>query len=141
MTAYSVARTIAASPEAIWALLTNAEGYKEWNPTIVSLDGMISLDNKIKVVSTVNPKRAFKLTVTEMDEPNRMVWANGMPLGLFQGVRTYTLTPTAGGQTEFSMIEEFTGLLESLISKSIPDMTDSFEAFADGLKQAAESGS
>jgi hypothetical protein len=37
------------------------------------------------------------------------------------------------------MKEEFSGLLEPMISKSIPDMTESFELFADGLKRAAES--
>lgn len=47
--------------------------------------------------------------------------------------------PTIWGLlTEFSMEEVFSGLLEPLISKSIPDMTDSFEQFADGLKRAAE---
>ena len=33
----------------------------------------------------------------------------------------------------------FLGPLAPLITKSIPDMTDSFEQFADGLKSAAES--
>ena len=61
-----------------------------------------------------------------------------MPLGLFKGVRTYTLTPQGDGTTEFSMEEVFSGLLEPLISKSIPDMSESFEQFADGLKRAAE---
>ncbi|HUP18082.1 MAG TPA: hypothetical protein VM848_18785 [Acidimicrobiia bacterium] len=69
-----------------------------------------------------------------------MVWADGVPLGLFKGVRTYRLTPQANGSNEFSMEEEFSGLLEPIISKSIPDMIESFEQFADGLRQAAEGG-
>ena len=36
------------------------------------------------------------------------------------------------------MEEVFSGLLEPLISKSIPDMSESFAQFADGLKEAAE---
>ena len=36
------------------------------------------------------------------------------------------------------MTEEFTGPLSGLIARSIPDMTDSFNQFADGLKAAAE---
>jgi hypothetical protein len=68
-----------------------------------------------------------------------MVWADGMPLGLFKGVRTYRLTPQVDGPTTFLMEEVFSGLLEPMISKSIPDMTESFELFADGLKRAAES--
>lgn len=138
MTTYSVNKVIAAPADEVWELLTNAAGYTEWNPTIVSLEGQIALGNRIKLTSTVNPKRAFKLTVSEMDEPRRMVWSDGMPLGLFRGVRTFTLTPGDDGTTTFEMVEEFSGLLEPLISKSIPDMTDSFEEFGESLKRAAE---
>ena len=138
MTTYSVKKTISAPAEEVWALLTNAAEYPEWNSTIVSLEGEVALGNRIKLVSTVNPKRAFKLTVSEMEEPRRMVWSDGMPLGLFRGVRTFTLSPAGEGATAFEMEEVFSGLLEPLISKSIPDMSDSFEEFGESLKRAAE---
>jgi hypothetical protein len=38
------------------------------------------------------------------------------------------------------MEEVFSGLLEPIISRSIPDMTESFEQFADGLRRAAGGG-
>jgi hypothetical protein len=72
-----------------------------------------------------------------MTPPNRMVWGDGMPLGLFEGERTYRLEEVAGG-TEFSMTELLSGPLSGLITRTIPDMTDSFNQFADGLKTAAE---
>ena len=137
MTEYAVTRTINAPADRIWALLTDAAGYTTWNPTIVSLEGDIAVGEKINLVSTVNPKRAFKLNVVEISA-QKMVWADGMPLGLFKGERTFSVTPTNGG-TEFSMLEVYTGLLAPLITKTIPDMTDSFAEFADGLKKAAES--
>ena len=37
------------------------------------------------------------------------------------------------------MEEVYTGLMAPLITRSIPDMTDSFEVFAGGLKVAARS--
>lgn len=138
MTVYSVNKTIAAPADQVWALLADAAAYSSWNSTIVSLDGEIAMGNKIKLISTVNPKRAFKLKVVEMQAPARMVWSDGLPLGLFRGVRTYTLRPNPDGQTEFEMVETYSGLLEPLISKSIPDMTESFEEFAQSLKIAAE---
>lgn len=141
MTTYSVKETIAAPPQRVWELLADAAGYPEWNSTIVSLEGDIAVGNRIKLVSTVNPKRAFKLNVTEMDPPHKMVWADGMPLGLFKGVRTYTLTSHGDQETEFEMVEIFSGLLEPLISKGIPDMTESFAEFAQSLKRAAEARS
>ena len=139
MTSYKVTRHINADIDAVWALLTDTSKWQDWNPTIVSIDGAIVEGQKVKLVSTVNPKRAFNLSVTKVDSPREMVWSDGMPLGLFKGERTYRLTPQADGSTEFFMEEAYTGLMAPLITKSIPDMTDNFAEFADGLKAAAES--
>lgn len=138
MTAYSVKRTIAAEPQAIWDLLTDAAGYPDWNPAVIKIDGEIREGERIRLTSIVNPDREFKLTVSDVQAPHRMVWSDGMPLGLFKGVRTYEVTPNGDGTSEFSMEEVFSGLMEPLISKSIPDQTDSFNQFADGLKAVAE---
>jgi uncharacterized protein YndB with AHSA1/START domain len=135
---YAVERLIDASPEQAWSLLTDAQSYRDWNKAVVSLEGRIAVDEKIKLVSVANPKRVFSLTVTEMRQPHRMVWSDGMPLGLFRGVRTFALRPQDGGGTVFSMEEVYSGPLAPLISKAIPDLTKSFDQFADGLKQAAE---
>lgn len=137
-TQYSVTRQIDAPRETVWSLLTDASSYADWNPAVVSIDGPIAQGNRIRLVSVVNPKRAFKLTVTAMEPPHRMVWSDGMPFGLFTGERTYLLREVDGG-TEFSMTEVFSGPLAGLITKSIPDMTESFAMFADGLEAAAES--
>jgi hypothetical protein len=137
-TSYAASRTIEAAPETVWGLLTEAAAYPTWNSTVLSLDGRIARGEKIGVVSTLNPKRTFTLTDTELDPPRRMVWADGMPLGLFRGERTYTLAPAGEGRTDFRMEEVFRGPLAPLITKMIPDMTDSFAEFADGLKRAAE---
>ena len=137
-TSYSVQRTISATPERIWGLLIDAGGYPAWNPSVISLDGRIAPGEKIKLVSSVNPKRAFSLTVSDVEPERQMVWSSGMPLGLFRGVRTLSLRPLDGGQTDFAMEEVYSGPLAPLITKSIPDLTASFGQFADGLKSAAE---
>jgi uncharacterized protein YndB with AHSA1/START domain len=134
---YTVTRTIDAPPASVWELLTDSTTYKDWNTAVVSIKGPIEVGHSIELVSIVSPKRTFKLNVEAMEAPSRMVWADGMPFGLFKGVRTYTLTPADGG-TRFTMSEEFSGPLSGMIFKSIPDMTDSFNQFADGLKHASE---
>ena len=136
--AYKVTRTINATPERVWGLLADTAAWEEWNPTVISIDGTIAVGQKVKLVSTLNPKRAFNLSVTKVDAPREMVWSDGMPLGLFKGERTYRLTPQGDGSTEFFMEEVYTGLMAPLITKSIPDMTENFGEFADGLKAAAE---
>jgi hypothetical protein len=138
-TSFAVRRTINASPDRVWALLTDGTGYSGWNKAVVSLRGTIALGEKIKLVSVADPDRTFTLKVAQLDRPSRMVWASGMPFGLFKGVRTYSLRPHDGG-TEFAMEEVFSGPLAGLITKSIPDLTPSFETFADGLKDASETG-
>jgi len=137
-TGYTVRRTINAGPEKVWAVLTDVAGYTEWNAAVVSLRGRIALGERLRLVSVVDPKRTFTLRVAELDRPHRMVWANGMPLGLFRGVRTYELRPTSDGGTEFSMVEAFSGPLAPMITKAIPDLTESFQQWADGLKRASE---
>ena len=134
---YHVSRHIDAPVQRVWALLTDSASYRAWNRAVVSIEGPITEGATISLVSIVNPKRTFKLKVTEMTPPNRMVWGDSMPLGLFEGERTYRLEEVAGG-TEFSMTELLSGPLSGLITRTIPDMTDSFNQFADGLKTAAE---
>ena len=135
---YRASRTIDAPPTTVWALLTDAESYDDWNDAVISITGPIRPGGTINLVSVVDPKRTFTLTVTQMREPSRMVWSDGMPLGLFRGERTYTVTDRGDGGSDFTMVEEFTGLLAGLITRAIPDMTESFTTFADSLKTAAE---
>jgi hypothetical protein len=135
--AYTASRDIQASPQLVWDLLTDPSSYRDWNPAVLSIEGTMSPGGTITLVSIASPERTFRLTVTAMQAPVRMVWSDGMPLGLFRGVRTYRLDP-AGSGTAFSMTEEFSGPLAGLITRAIPDLTESFNQFADGLKAAAE---
>lgn len=137
---YEAESTINASSGAIWAILTDAPGYTAWDSGVVRVEGRIAPGETIKVVSKANPGRTFPVKVAEFMPGQRMVWSGGMPLGLFKGVRTYTLTP-AGSATKFSMREEYTGPLLSMIWRSIPDLGPSFQQFARGLKARAERGS
>jgi hypothetical protein len=127
---------IQASPQAVWDVLTDGSQYTAWNSTIVEFDGDIEPKGKIKLVSTVDPSRSFKLKVTEWEPPSRMVWSAGN--FIFKGRRTYTVTPKGEGTVEFRMEERFTGLFSGPISKSIPDLQPSFDQFAADLKTAAE---
>jgi hypothetical protein len=129
---------IRARPETIWSVLVDADGYAMWNSTVDRIVGRIALGEKVTVYAKATPGRAFPLTVTEFEAGRKMVWTGGMPLGLFTGRRTYTLTSTNDGATEFAMREEFNGLLAPFITRSIPDLQRVFDAFAADLKRQAE---
>jgi uncharacterized protein YndB with AHSA1/START domain len=136
---YEVSTTIDAPPEAVWNVLVDGAGWPSWNSGVTAVEGRIARGERITVRSEASPGRAFPVTVTELEPPGRMVFSGGMPLGLFRGVRTYTVSPVANGST-FTMREEYTGPLLGLIWRSMPDLQPSFATFAAGLKRRVESG-
>lgn len=129
---------INASAERVWALLVNADDYPRWNTTVTKVEGTIAQGQTIKVFAKISPGRAFPVKVSQFDRPRLMVWTGGMPLGLFKGERVFSLTATPDGATRVSMVEEFTGLLAPLITKTIPDLQPAFDEFAAALKREAE---
>lgn len=137
MKSYEATSTIKASPDKIWGILTDAPGFTKWDSGVVQVEGRIAPGEKIKVTSSANPKRPFPVKVTEFSPGKKMVWSGGMPMGLFKGVRTFTLTPDDGG-TRVDVREVYTGPLLPMIWPSIPDLGPSFNQFVTGLKRKAE---
>jgi hypothetical protein len=137
---YEAAADIDASPDAIWAVLTDGKSYADWDSGLIELEGTVAPGEKLKLRPEVNPKRTFPVKVTEFDAPRHMTWTGGMPLGLFKGVRTFTLAASDDGPTHFTMREEYSGPMLPLIWRSMPDLGPSFDQFARGLKERAERG-
>jgi len=129
--------TIQASPARIWALLTDAAGFPHWNSTVTSIDGQIADGQRLKLKVPTAEGRVFKPKVSHVEPERSMVWSDGMA-PVFKGVRTFRLTPNADGSTEFSMKEEFSGLMLPMIKGALPDFAPVFEAYARDLKRAAE---
>lgn len=127
----TITQTIEASPTVVWNLLTNAAAYSKWNSTIVSIEGKIEEGEKIKLVSTLDPERTFKLKVKECAPEQRLVWGDAM------GKRVYTLVKE-GDATVFSMTEKIGSFMFPLFANKIPSFDASFEQFVADLKQAAE---
>src|SRR3954471_20232199 len=139
MRSYESSATIDASPDEVWQVLVDGPAYAAWDSGVERIDGTIAPGETIKVRSEAAPGRAFPVKVTGFEPGRSMTWSGGMPLGLFRGVRTFTLAPEGDGRTtRFSMREEYTGPLLPLIRRSMPDLGPSFRQFADGLKARAE---
>jgi hypothetical protein len=128
---------INASPAAVWAVLTDGATWPTWDSGVDGVKGEIAPGNKLTISSAAAPGRAFPVKVTTFDAPKMLVFTGGMPLGLFKGERTYSLTEANGG-TLFRMREEYTGLMLPMIWPSIPDLNPSFAQFANGLKKRVE---
>jgi uncharacterized protein YndB with AHSA1/START domain len=131
---------IAASPAAVWNVLSDGAHWPSWDSGVDAVEGELAPGRTVTIRSAVAPGRAFPVKVTEFEPASRLRLSGGMPLGLFRGVRTFELTPEADGSTTFHLREEYTGPLVGLIWRSMPDLQPSFTTFAQGLKARVESG-
>lgn len=138
MKSFEAEAVIDASPKSVWRLITDAPGYPSWNTTVDRVEGTIAPGETIKVYAKLRPGKAFPVTVEEFVADERMTWVGGMPLGLFKGTRTFTLTSEARG-TRFVMREAYTGGLAPLIGRTLPDLQPAFDEFVAALKHRAES--
>lgn len=137
MKEFKATTTIHAPPEKIWSILTDGASWPQWDPSCEKIEGRIAPGEKLKAFTKLSPGRAFPVKVSEFVPHQKMTWSGGMPLGLFKGVRTFTLTPK-GGDIEFTLHEVFSGPMLALMGGSIPDMTEAFQKFVEGLKRRAE---
>ncbi len=128
----TVATDIHVDTVIIWKLLTTASDYPRWNSTVISVEGNIAARQKIKLKSTLAPKRTFKLEVKEFVTDERLAWGDG------QGTRLYTLVKKDNGVITFSMTEKIGGFMFPMYAKYIPSFDQSFEQFAADLKKEAE---
>jgi hypothetical protein len=81
--------------------------------------------------------RRVPMRVSRFEVPSRMEWLGGLPLGLFVGRRTFTVTPRSGG-SEFRLHLEMSGLLSPFISKSVGDRQPEVDSFSAALKRRVE---
>jgi len=139
MKSFSTTIQINAPTEKVWDILTDISGWSEWNTTIENIEGSIEHGSKVTVRAKAMPERAFPLKVSNFVPNESMVWSGGIPLGLFTGKRVFTISSDEKNVTNFSMSENFTGLLAPLITRSIPDLQPSFDEFSRCLKRRAES--
>lgn len=130
----SIRIEIKADPAIVWALLTKASDYPRWNSTVTSIEGTIALGEKIKLKSTLDTNRTFKLKVKEIEAEKKLVWGDG------QGNRIYIITKNENenGTITFSMTEKIGGLMFPMYAKMIPSFDQSFEQFASDLKNESE---
>lgn len=128
----TIQQLINAEAAVVWQLLTDAADFARWNSTVISIEGQIKPGEKIKLKSTLAPKRTFKLKVKEAVPSQKLVWGDAM------GQRTYSLKQE-GQQTHFTMTEKIGGLMFPLFAGQIPPFDEAFEQFTADLKAEAES--
>lgn len=137
MKVYKASITINASAEKVWGIITDANGYPEWDLSMDHIEGKLALGETVKFLTKLSPN-AFPVKVTGFEPNRKLVLTGGMPLGLFKSERTHTLTANKDGTTAFHTEEIFSGLLLPVFGKNIPDLTENFQGFVAALKKQAE---
>lgn len=132
---------IEASPEKVWAVLTDFESYPEWNPFITSIKGEPTAGTKLEVTMQPKGKKAqtFKPEVM-LAEPNRVLeWLGHLGVkGVFDGRHHFELEATDTG-TRFVQKEDFSGALVWLLMKMVGEATEGgFHVMNRALKERAE---
>jgi uncharacterized protein YndB with AHSA1/START domain len=140
MKRYFVAIDIAAPAARVWALVSDAASYADWNSTIDRFEGAFAPGATVTLHAHAMPNRPFKLTVKAWEPPRRFVLEGGAPLGLFVGTRWLEVTPQGADACRFEMEETLHGPLSALMARFIPDQQPTFDAFAADLKRRAERG-
>lgn len=128
----SISGLIEASPTAIWELITHAKNIPTWTVTIISIDGEIGLGNKIRLKSSLDSSRTFKLKVKQFEPQKKLVWGDS------KGERTFLLESIDANKTRFTMTESIGGLMFPLYAKYIPAFDENFEQFFRDLKAIAK---
>lgn len=82
--------TIKATPEKVWAVLTDFKNYPDWNPFIRAVEGNVKVGEKIKV--TIDPpgakKMTFRPTVLTKTDKKELSWLGTLFLKDFLTVNT-----------------------------------------------------
>ncbi len=128
----TVSINIKSDPAIVWALLTNAADFPRWNSTVVSIEGDIKENEKIKLKSTLDEKRTFKIKVKLFEPNTKMIWGDS------KGNRVFTITDNGSGNLTFTMTEKIGGLMYPMYAKYLPPFDESFSQYAADLKKEAE---
>jgi hypothetical protein len=127
---------IGAGAAVVWHLLTDAQGFPKWNSTVTGIEGQIREGERLRL-HVPGTTRTFTPKVSEVVPNERMTWSDGVA-PLFRGVRRFFLRPRDDGSTDFTMEEQFSGVVFALVKGSLPDFGPIFERYASDLKREAE---
>jgi hypothetical protein len=140
MTEISATTQIAASPQAVWAVLADLASYPQWNPLFREASGQLSAGNKItlKSIHPVNGRTmTVKASVLAAEPGTELRWRSSLP-GIITGEHSFTLTPAEGGGTCLVQTETYSGLLGRFSAKTTGRFEASFQALNQALKERAE---
>lgn len=132
---------IQASPERVWQILTDLDGYPGWNPFLFQAIGKAWVGEKVAITYRSGSKEmTLHCTVIRVEPNKELCWKYHVILpALFSGEHTFSIEPIGDNQIRFVDREIFNGLLVSSQARDIDtNSKQGFEAMDQALKARAE---
>lgn len=132
---------ISASPDAVWAVLTDQSAFPEWNPFITTFAGELALGERLQVQIAPPGRRGmtFRPRVTAVEPGHRLEWLGRFVMrGLFDGRHSFELVALPDSGTRLIQSETFSGLLVRLSGSMLDSTLEGFEAMNEAVKQRVE---
>jgi hypothetical protein len=136
---------IAASPEAVWQVLTDFAAFPQWNPLILEARGKPEEGRRITITLRAGEGRPFRVRprLVRVIPHRELRWLGrvGLP-GVFDGEHVFRIEPGADGTgVRFIHMEHFRGMLVHLLWRKLDSETRAgFEAMNQALKARVEGG-
>jgi hypothetical protein len=133
---------IEATPDRVWAVLTDFAAYQDWNPFIVQAAGRPVPGTRLELRMGLAGRRptTIRPQVLEADPGRRLRWLGRVLVpGLFDGEHTFTIRAAGPGRARLTQHEEFRGVLAPLVLRMIAEPTlASFHQMNQALKKRVE---
>lgn len=134
--------TIQAPAHVVWNVLTNFDLYPQWNPFILSFDGIPAKGSRFSVTIQQPGSKAmtFKPLCLEFEENRLFRWLGHLGIkGIFDGEHSFELVSVSEYSTRFIHSETFSGILVPLLWKQLNTKTrQGFTLMNEALKSRAE---
>jgi hypothetical protein len=132
---------IEATPDRVWAILTDFEAYPEWNPFIRSIEGDATPGAKLaaRIAPPGGRAMTFKPTVLEATPGRALRWLGHLLAPrIFDGEHSLRIEPLDDSRVRFVQSERFSGVLVPLFGKTLEKTERGFVAMNEALKRRAE---
>lgn len=142
MAVYRTTFPIAATPEAVWRVLTDFESYPAWNPSLPSISGELRSGSVVSLTLGMpgRPSAKVKAAFGEVSPARRLTWHGNVGADwLFSGDREFLIEPQPDGTVNFTHVEDIGGMLFPLFRLVMGSAIQrSHDAFNDALKDRVE---
>lgn len=134
---------VQASPERVWEVLSNLEGWKDWNPLNPKIEGRLAIGSELTVEQRWPGQSVdvVKARVLDWIPLEQIHWRTSMARGWVWTVRYFEIEALGPNNCVFSVGELFGGFLGGFVAKRMrPSIRAGFKALCEAVRVEAEKG-